>query len=600
MSVAKPIEPCYESTPAAAREAGAAGDDAELVLLIHGTFAGDDDDIGHRWWQQGSPAWNQLQRQLPAGTRLPELGEVFHWSGQNSERARIKAGQDLLERLEELEAAGRSYHVIGHSHGGSVIWHALRLATLRRRTLNHLRSWSTVGTPFLHYKTRGALSPANIINVVLAFLLIKPAYEVFIRFFKLAFAAALGTNETIDLRSDHEVGMLMAMVRFPLLKLVEFVGVPVVHNGEAIRVGSYDPSAGGSLREYLFCSWEGWVITSVIVLGVYFFLMLASLFLNPVLESLRIRAEKKLETNAMLTYRGRWLGLWSTSDEAINGLRATLDLSVSFVNQITPRERILFSDYLAIIAQPYLWMLTPAFNHVLRPWLDQFVRSFVVKAAQGNNRPAAEVVAVSPFPVPTRASYLHPSLPDSINQELVRRADNHARDIAPKLRELLAHPSFVAGLERFGHTLTGHELIHTSYFDHGAVLKLLAMHISWAQRRGQPLRLADRKLEPLGVWLREFKRTVHEGVELAFDHETPRILPINSRIAPHAADDTQASQRQQDESVAELPQETRRLVYHSAAEVSLAVREEPEAREEPTLVKPRRRAATPALLRRSA
>lgn len=50
-------------------------------------------------------------------------------------------------------------------------------------------------------------------------------------------------------------------------------------------------------------------------------------------------------------------------------------------------------------SQPYLWLMTPTFNHLLRPWLDRFVRSFVVKTAQGNNRPAAEVVAVSPYPI---------------------------------------------------------------------------------------------------------------------------------------------------------------------------------------------------------
>ena len=55
----------------------------------------------------------------------PREGEVFHWSGENSERSRIKAGRDLLEYLLALESAGRGYHLIGHSHGGSVIWHAL-------------------------------------------------------------------------------------------------------------------------------------------------------------------------------------------------------------------------------------------------------------------------------------------------------------------------------------------------------------------------------------------------------------------------------------------------------------------------------------------
>ena len=59
-------------------------------------------------------------------------------------------------------------------------------------------------------------------------------------------------------------------------------------------------------------------------------------------------------------------------------------------------------------------------------------------------------------------------------------ADQHAQDIAPKLRNLLAEPSFVSGLQSFGDTLTGRELVHTSYFDHDEVLDLLATNIAWA------------------------------------------------------------------------------------------------------------------------
>lgn len=486
----------------------------DLVLLVHGTFAGDEEDAGHRWWQQGSAAYQELERRLPLGARLPRQGELFHWSGDNSERDRIKAGHELLERMWQLEQAGRGYHLIGHSHGGSVIWHALRLATLRRRPLERLKSWTTVGTPFLHYRTRGALSLANIANVIVALFLLMPAYRVFVGFFGLAFAAVTGSNTTLDLRSDAEVGWTMSLVRAPLLKLVEWAGVPVMTTETGMRIGSYDPASGESLREYLFWSWEGLVVTSVILAGGYFFLMLASLFLNPVLESLRIRAEKKLECKAMECYRGRWLGLWSDNDEAINGLRATLDLSVSFVTQITPRERILLSDYLALISQPYLTLIAPAFNHFIRPGLDRLVRSFVVKAAQGNNRPAAEVVAVSPFPVAERTRDAHPSLPPDLSERLLQRANEHARDIAPQLRELLSQPSFVAGLERFGHALSGRELIHTSYFDHAPILDLLALHVAWARDPDRPLVAPTPAHEPLAEWFRDFKRSVREAVSL--------------------------------------------------------------------------------------
>jgi hypothetical protein len=495
----------------------------DLVLLIHGTFAGREADQGDSWWQEGSAAWEELRKRLPDGTRLSEQGEVFHWSGDNSERARIKAGTDLLEQMLQLEAGGRKYHLIGHSHGGSVIWHALRQATLRRKVLTGLRSWTTVGTPFLHYRTSGAWSLANVGSLVLAVLLLNPACKAFYGFFMFALAAVLGSHATLDLRSNQQVGPAMAMFRAPIFALLEWVGVPIVATDTGLRLGSYDPQTGQSLFQYLFMSWEGWCICAIVLLGGYVFLLLAAFFLNPVLESLRIRAEKKLEQAAMEAYRGRWLGLWSPNDEAINGLRATLDLSVSFVSQVAPRERILFSDYLSLVSRPYFWILAPIFNSLLRPHLDRMVRSMVVKTAQGNNRPAAWVVAVSPYPVVDSDAETHPALPSELNQCLVDRANHYARDIAPKLRDLLAEPSFVAGLERFGHELNGQELIHTSYFDHAPVLDLLALHVGWSRRGVAPPPDTSQIEDHLWNWFCLFKHSVHETTDADLpSHPSPR------------------------------------------------------------------------------
>ena len=214
----------------------------------------------------------------------------------------------------------------------------------------------------------------------------------------------------------------------------------------------------------------------------------------------------------MSTYQGRWLGLWSTEDEAINGLRTTLNLSISFVARMTYRESAFFSDRLSWISRPYHWVLVPLYNSLFRPLLDGLIRTHVVKTALGNNRPAAEVVAVSP--VPTRVPELDrlPALPAWLNKKLTEAADHHACDIAPQLRCLLAEPSFASGLEKFSNTITGHELIHTSYFDHAEILDLLASHIAWSL--GQRIRLPENDLaEPtLLQWFRDFKHQLGEQV----------------------------------------------------------------------------------------
>ena len=125
------------------------------VVMVHGTFAQDDCDHGDRWWQRGSSFWNSLADMLPDGVSLPSEDEpLFHWSGENSWSERFHGALSLLEYLRALDERGIAYHVIAHSHGGTVLWEALRLSVEKpqywkpRRPLKGLRTWTTVGTPF--------------------------------------------------------------------------------------------------------------------------------------------------------------------------------------------------------------------------------------------------------------------------------------------------------------------------------------------------------------------------------------------------------------------------------------------------------------------
>ncbi len=74
------------------------------------------------------------------------------WSAHNSEIARREAASALLKVLRSLEDRGERYCVVGHSHGGSVISTALVESLVRRKPLDHLKAWITVGTPFIAMK----------------------------------------------------------------------------------------------------------------------------------------------------------------------------------------------------------------------------------------------------------------------------------------------------------------------------------------------------------------------------------------------------------------------------------------------------------------
>ena len=128
----------------------------EYVVLIHGTYANAEEDQGNRWWQRESDFWNSLRKKLPKKISLLDTSSLFHWSGENDALERHVAGETLYRYLLDLESKGIAYHVVAHSHGGSVLWSALRSAELaaqhnRGNSLIGPKSCIAIGSPFLIY-----------------------------------------------------------------------------------------------------------------------------------------------------------------------------------------------------------------------------------------------------------------------------------------------------------------------------------------------------------------------------------------------------------------------------------------------------------------
>jgi len=66
----------------------------------------------------------------------------------------------LYEQARALDIRNAAYCLIGHSHGGSVIGHALTVGVSKPTTrLQCLSSWMTVGTPFVQMQRRRFLFP---------------------------------------------------------------------------------------------------------------------------------------------------------------------------------------------------------------------------------------------------------------------------------------------------------------------------------------------------------------------------------------------------------------------------------------------------------
>ncbi len=105
------------------------------------------------------------------------------------------------------------------------------------------------------------------------------------------------------------------------------------------------------------------------------------------------------------------------------------------------------------------------------------MRNIVLRAAQGNDRPTATLIDVTPTPLVETAETVPPFLPALLNVKLLSFANRHAHELVPQLRGLIAQNSFASGLEAFGESLSGRELVHTSEFEHAGILKLIASNM---------------------------------------------------------------------------------------------------------------------------
>jgi hypothetical protein len=118
-------------------------DAASIVTLVHGTWAADSNLVS-----DDSSYSRTLKSLLPGST----LVRNFKWSGRNRHSDRLTAAENLRTFLKEgLRDHPTSRHfVIAHSHGGNIVFYALRDKDLADR----LSGIITLSTPFIHVTTR--------------------------------------------------------------------------------------------------------------------------------------------------------------------------------------------------------------------------------------------------------------------------------------------------------------------------------------------------------------------------------------------------------------------------------------------------------------
>src|SRR5215475_705191 len=258
-----------------------------VIITVHGTFAGNlREKPPHHWWQSEATLALQLIRKLGGGAVV----KPFQWkdkerTGPNRESERRIAGRQLFSELLELEGKGIPYHLVGHSHGGSVIWHALKQSARARKQLIGLKSWTTVATPFIEFGPDGSWL-RHLLSAMAATIALH-----FFGFWQLAYQLA-----TLAPQLNRQ----LLTERLPLIGELPYLRAAV---GDQLY---YALLAGAAATALFF----------LIVILFPLKDLVAVLITYP-------RARRALKTAARW-YEPLWLGLLHPNDEAMAGLKATL------------------------------------------------------------------------------------------------------------------------------------------------------------------------------------------------------------------------------------------------------------------------------------
>lgn len=468
----------------------------EVVILVHGTFAGDPADEGSKWWQKGSDAWVQLEDALPNGVTMDH---VFHWDkGPNSQRSRMEAGHKLLQRLYELEGRDHGYHLVGHSHGGSVIWECLKLAALhgrhrekggqdsRSHDLDNLRSWTTIGTPFLEFVPagRGGIPmpvPPKGKGRRLLKLFMKPA-RLAIRF--------------IDLILFLMVAAIVVL--FPIGIITAFI---------------QDYTNTADVSPYLFLAMvlAMFAYAGVVLVGASAFMKFA--------EATQAMTRWLNSNLALRTFGEKWLGIVSKEDEALAALGASIDLHLPVIEERLPDKKGMKVFYSDSLFRSVRWLrnrLNPIYNSFVPSFGNRFISRQIASSIQGNDWPGC--VAASATTNPCADPEFSPVLPKKVDEEVISLANHRAAEVIPEVRSLLY--TFDGGNLQLPADLKADPtsgLVHNSYFSVPGVIELIASHIQLTTLTRGEERIRDHEHF---AWIEKTKEKSWSSIDERLKQET--------------------------------------------------------------------------------
>jgi hypothetical protein len=459
-----------------------------VLILVHGTGAGTADKVEPHWWQKESKIAQELAAAYPDG---PSDLDPFIWSGRNSERDRRAAGRELLKRLRRYESENRAYHLIGHSHGGSVIWHALTEAA-RGLRLKNLGGWITVGTPFLQFRPAWAYL-GIVLAVAAAFFVAWSATQMMLeawpdRILVVRHAAIFEPIYGLIVRGLLTF-VLTLTILFPFAASVgrfargfpalSQMSPPLQIGGGLVLIGIIS----GGVWELL--AWSDLVRLHGAKVGLWMTLaLLASTWMTAafcvaatvllVYRCLEQRRRDELERNAAKLYGALWQPFTHAFDETVAGLAATRVSPYPVAAPRLPPDASVWRKLMALAVAP------------LARVADDFIWWMLMRRLQGADIWGLLLVDAAPAPDAVALAFGFESLTDPAAKALLEDAAKGLGELGTDLREKLveaaAVPDAASAVEIVASAIKWTEVVHTLYFRDVRVTGMLSAALTATPR----------------------------------------------------------------------------------------------------------------------